>query len=149
MVCESVARQANLVIFPPRIGTVSLTGIGLNIIGESNVCLTFDGLHHETDILVASDLDGDSMLVSWHDLQPFEIISSNFPTRISAAVGKELVSDIMKEFPNVFRDKLAELPMNVPKMRIVLSQNAIPFRVSTARQVPLRFKNQQTGQWKT
>ena len=80
------------------------------------------------------------MLVAWNDLQPLEIISLNFPARISAAVGKELVTDIMKEFPNVFRDKLGELPMNVPKMRIVLSENAIPFRVSTARQVPLRFQ---------
>ena len=30
--------------------------------------------------------------------------------------------------------------MNVPKMRIVLSENAIPFCVYTARQVPLRFQ---------
>ena len=124
VVCESVARQANLVIFSPRIGKVSLTGHGLNIIGESNVCLTFDGLTHETAILIASDLGGDSMLVAWHDLQPLEIISTNFPARILAAVGKELVSDIMKEFP---RAKLGDLPMNVPKMRIVLSENAIPF----------------------
>ena len=39
VVCERVAQQANLIIFPPRIGMVSLTGIGLNIIGKSNVCL--------------------------------------------------------------------------------------------------------------
>ena len=119
---------------------VNLTGYGLNIVGESNVCLTFDGLKHETAILIALDLGGDSMLVSWHDLQPLEIISPSFPARILAGVGRELVSDIMKEFPNVFRDKLGQLPMNVPKMRIVLSENAIPFRVSTARQVPLRFQ---------
>ena len=68
VVCKRVARQANLNIFPPRIGMVSLTGHGLNIIGESNVCFTFDGLRHETAILVASDLGGDSMLVAWHDL---------------------------------------------------------------------------------
>ena len=80
------------------------------------------------------------MLVAWHDSQPLEIISPKFPARISAVVGKELVSDIMKEFPNLIRDKLCDLPMNVPKMRIVLSENDIPFRVSTARQVPLRFQ---------
>ena len=68
---------------------VSLTGHGLNIIGESNVCLTFDGLQHETAILVASDLGGDSMLVSWHDLQPLEITSLNFPAIILAAVGNQ------------------------------------------------------------
>ena len=46
----------------------------------------------------------------------------------------------MKEFPNAFRDKLGELSMNVLEMRIVLSENTIPFRVSTARQVHLRFQ---------
>ena len=119
---------------------ISLTGHSLNIIGESNVCLTFDGQKHETAILVASDLGGDNMLVACHDLQPLEIISPNFPTRILAAVGRELALDIIKEFPNVFRDKLGELPMNVPKMRIVLSEKKIPFGVSTARQVHSCFQ---------
>ena len=40
----------------------------------------------------------------------------------------------------MFRDKLGELPRNVPKIRIVLSENAIPFRISSARQVSLRFQ---------
>ena len=141
MVCERVARQANLEIHPPRIGVVSLTSHGLNIVGESNVCFTFDGIKHETAVLVASDLGEDSMLVAWHDLQPLEIISPNFPARISVALGKELALDIMKEFPNVFREKLGELPMNVPKMKIVLSENAVLFRVSRTRQVPLRFQS--------
>ena len=119
---------------------VRFIGHGLNIIGESNVCFTFDGLKHETAILVAYDLGGDSMLVAWHDLKPREIISPNFPARICVALGKELASDIMKEFPDVFCEKLGELPMNVPKMKIVLSENVVPFRVSTARQVHLRFQ---------
>ena len=46
----------------------------------------------------------------------------------------------MKKFPTVFRDKLEEFPMNIPKMKIVLAENAIPFRVSTSHQVPLRFQ---------
>ena len=46
----------------------------------------------------------------------------------------------MKEFPNVFRKKLGELPMNVPKMKILLSENAVPYRVSRARQALLRFQ---------
>ena len=40
-----------------------------------------------------------------------------------------------------FREKLWELPMNVPKMKIVLSENAVPYHVSMARQVPLRFQS--------
>ena len=44
VVCEQITRQAGLAIFPPRICMVSLTGHGLNIIGESNVCLGYKGL---------------------------------------------------------------------------------------------------------
>ena len=47
VMCEQIAGQANLTIFPPRIGMVSFTGHGLNIIGESNVCLGYEGLRHE------------------------------------------------------------------------------------------------------
>ena len=120
---------------------VRLTGHGLNIVGESNVCFTFDGLRHKIAILVTSDLGRDGMLVAWHDLQPLEIMSPNFPARILVALGKELALDIMKEFPNVFREKLGEMPMKVPQMKIVLSENAVPYRVSTARQVPFRFQS--------
>ena len=91
-------------------------------------------------MLVASDLSGDSMLVAWHDLQPLKEIPHNFPERISVAMSKELTTGIMQEFPTVFRDKLGELPMNVPKMKIVLTENAVPYRISTSRQVPLIFR---------
>ena len=53
VVCERVARQENLEIFPPTIGMVSLTGHGLNIVGESNLCFTFDGIRHETWVKTA------------------------------------------------------------------------------------------------
>ena len=112
---------------------VSLTGHGLNIIGESNVCLNYEGLHHETAVLIESDLSGDSMLVAWHDLQPLDVIPPNFPARILVTMSKELTTGIMKEFPTVFRDKLGELPMNVPKIKIALAENAVPYRISTSR----------------
>ena len=75
VVCEQIACQAGLAIFPPGIGMVSLTEDGLNIIGESNVCLGYEGLRHETAVLIASDLSGDSMLVAWNDLQPLEVMA--------------------------------------------------------------------------
>ena len=61
---EQIVYQANLSIFPPRIGMISLTGHGLNIIGESNVCLSYEGLRHETAVLIASDLSGDACSVA-------------------------------------------------------------------------------------
>ena len=58
---------------------VSLTGHGLNIIGESNVCLTFDGLTHETAILIVSDLGGDSMLVACMIYNLLKLFHRTFP----------------------------------------------------------------------
>ena len=40
------------------------------------------------------------------------------------------------------RDSLTEEPMNVPDMHIYLSENAIPYRISTPHQVPLRFQEE-------
>ena len=67
---------------------VSLMGHGLNITGQSNVCLSYKDLRHETAVLIGSDLCGDSVLVAWHDLQPLEVIKPNFPARISVAMKK-------------------------------------------------------------
>ena len=47
-------------------------------------------------MLVASDLSGDSMLVAWYDLKLLEVISPNFPARISATVSKKETSDKLK-----------------------------------------------------
>ena len=55
-------------------------------------------------------------------------------------MSKEFTTGIMKEFPTVFWDKLGELPMMVPKMKIVLTENAVPYRISTSQQIPLRFQ---------
>ena len=39
----------------------------------------------------------------------------------------------------MFKDELGEALMNVPKMLIHLTEHYTPYRISTARQVPLRF----------
>ena len=41
----------------------------------------------------------------------------------------------------MFKDELGEVPMNVPKMSIHLTENHVTYRIFTARQVPLRFTN--------
>ena len=46
----------------------------------------------------------------------------------------------MGEFPEVFRDTLTEEPMRVPEMRIELRENAVPYCITTPRQVPLRYQ---------
>ena len=52
------------------------------------------------------------------------------------------MTKIMKKFHTVSSDELSETPMKAPPMKIHLKDNAKPFRISTARQVPLRFKEE-------
>ena len=51
-------------------------------------------------------------------------------------------SKILRKFDTVFSDELSEEPMRAPAMKIHLKPNAKPLRISTARQVPLRFKEE-------
>ena len=149
MVCEAVARQANLVFQKPRIGMVGLTGHGLNIVAEAEAIISYDGLSIHTDVLIADNIP-DVMLVCWHDLQAIDVISKSFPARLRTTVTsnlfKDIKSKILEEFPQVFQDSLGEAPMNVPKMKIHLTKDNVPFRISTARQVPFRFQEAATRQ---
>ena len=135
---ESIARQAYLILKPPRIGMNSITG-PMNIVGEANVVLKFDGLKHTNYALIARGMDF-TCLIAWHDLQPLDIISNTFPARISASSSHDLTSSIVNDFPSVFVEKLSKSPMNVPEMKIHFTDPYVPYRVSTARQVPLRFQ---------
>ena len=55
---------------------------------------------------------------------------------------QESMAKMMKKFSTVFSDELSETPMKAPPMKIHLKDNAKPFRITTARQVPLRFKEE-------
>ena len=46
---------------------------------------------------------------------------------------------MFNQFPTVFRDQLNHDPMKTEPVEIKLKPNAIPFRISVARQIPLRF----------
>ena len=110
---------------PPRIGMNSITG-PMDIVGETKVVLKFDGLKHTTFALVTRGMDF-TCLISWHDLQPLDIISNSFPSRISASASHDLTWSIVKDFPSVFVEKLSEQPMNVPEMRIYSTDPYVPY----------------------
>ena len=131
-----IARQAGLILKKPRISMKSITG-PMDIVGEANVVLKFDGLKHTTFALIARGMDF-TCLIAWHDLQPLDIISHTFSARISASASHDLTSSIVNDFPSVFVEKLCRSPMNVLEMKIDLTDPYVPYHVSTARQVPLR-----------
>ena len=138
VVHERIAQRANLKLNKARIGMNSITG-PMNIIGEAEFVLKYNGLVHHTFALVARGMEF-TCLVAWHDLQPLQVISDSFPSRISAATSHDLTSAVVADFPSLFKDELGEAPMNIPKMSIHLTENYVPYRISTSSQVPLRFR---------
>ena len=55
---------------------------------------------------------------------------------------KECEQSILYKFPTVFSDELSEKPMEAPPMKIHVKEGARPYRISTARQVPLRYREE-------
>ena len=81
-------------------------------------------------------------LISWHDLKYLGVISSTFPNAICSLVTPtQLRDNILNKFPTVFRDTITEAPMTGKPVHIHIKPNAVPFRISVARQIPLRFQD--------
>ena len=55
---------------------------------------------------------------------------------------KECEQSILGKFPTVFSDELSEKPMKAPAMKIHVREGARPYRISTPRQVPLRYREE-------
>ena len=90
--------------------------------------------------------DTKDILISWHDLislgwdMRFLAGKVRALTEESSEVYKQFEMKLMCKFDSVFSDELRETPMKAPAMRIHLRPDAKPFRISTARQVPLRVR---------
>ena len=91
-------------------------------------------------VLVATYINH-SALVSWQDLQKLRVIPQSFPA-VAAAVSvyNDMKTKTIAAFPQVFSDTLDNKPMCAEKMKIYLKQNAVPYRVSAPRPIPLRFQ---------
>ena len=136
-----VANQAGLDIDPPGTKLSTATGSGMTVVGETDICLQYKHHIHHTTSLVSSDVKF-TILVAWHDLQPLHVISDSFPACLCSTHHISVQEAIIATYPDVFRDELTKNPMNVPEMHIYLMENNVPFRISTPRQVPLRFQEE-------
>ena len=134
---EDIARQAGLVIDPPGTKTSTASSGDMNVVGETNIFLQYKHHKHYTTSLICSDVRF-MILIAWHDLQPLHIICESSPACFSATQHQPVQDAIVKMYPEVFRDSLTEEPI-VPDMHIHLCENVVPYRISTPRQVPLRF----------
>ena len=138
---EDIARQANLAIDPPGTKISTASGGGMKVVGESDIGLQNKHHKHYTTALICLDLKF-TILVAWHDLVPLHVISESFPACLCATHHEPIQEEIINMYQEVLKDSLSEEPMDVPPVHIYLTENAVPYRISAPRQVPLRFQNE-------
>ena len=75
------------------------------------------------------------------DLQKLCVIPKTFPA-VAAAVSayNDITTKTIAEYPHVFSDTLDNKPMCADRMKIYLKENAVPYRFSAPRPIPLRFQ---------
>ena len=119
-------------------------GSAIDILGTCTFQATFQETGQSTEIMALVAKDTRDILISWHDLIDlgWELKHQLRALHTSESALKASMSKIMKTFESVFSDELSEEPMRAPAMKIHLKPNAKPLRISTARQVPLRFKEE-------
>ena len=117
----------------------SANGGKITVLGSANVIFSTSTCNVPSTVLVATDMTH-PVLLSWHDMIKLVIIPASFPWPTAASVESSVREQILSAFPSVFSDELGVKPMNSEKVHLHLKDNAIPYRVSAARQIPLRFK---------
>ena len=80
-------------------------------------------------------------LISWHDMVWLNMIHESFPVTALHTTSsiEELRSTVISSNPNVFKDSITSTPMCGGAVHIHLTPDAVPFHLSVARQIPLRF----------
>jgi hypothetical protein len=141
IISERMAQHANLNVNNANIRLLNASGANMNVIGETKVTINNDKYSIDTIAIVARDVSH-NVLVSWHDLQRLGVIPASFPACATASRMTCLKEVMMGEFPSVFKDELSSEPMKVGEMRIHLTEKYVPYKVSTPRQVPLRFQGE-------
>ena len=139
IVSAAVARDAKLLICPIRTELRNASGTVMDLMGEADAVLCNEKHPASSTVLVARDINH-SALISWMDLQKLCVIPKSFPA-VATAVGvyNERITKTIAAYPQVF-STLDNKPMCADRMKIYLKENAMPFRVSAPRPIPLRFQ---------
>jgi len=112
----------------------------MTVLGSSQMALVTRTGTVFSKALVTSNL-AHPVLLSWHDLIRLGVINNTFPRPSALSVETSSRFDILRQFPKVFKDELSITPMKSEEVHLHLKPNATPFRVSAARQIPLRFRD--------
>ena len=125
VISKQIALQAGLIIEKSEAELINASGDPMEVLGESTLTLANDKHSVQCTALIVSDCS-QSVLVSWHDLQKLGIIPGSFPACANSVRIKCLKDILIKDFPDVFTDKLPDSPMNVETMHIHLKDKAVP-----------------------
>ena len=121
---------------------LTANGGSISVLGQARLYLQLKDKTTVTQAIVAHGVSHPA-LISWHDLRYLGVISSAFPSASCSAISpSKLRDEILSSFPTVYRDEITETPMVGAPVKIHLKDNATPFRISVARQIPLRFQEQ-------
>ena len=121
---------------------LTANGGSISVLGQARLYLQLKDKTTVTQAIVAHGVSHPA-LISWHDLRYLGVISSAFPSASCSAISpSKLRDEIFSSFPTVYRDEITETPMVGDPVKIHLKDNATPFRISVARQIPLRFQEQ-------
>ena len=123
-----------------QIQLLAANGSEMTVLGQTPLYLQHKDKTTVTFAIVARGVSHQA-LISWHDLKYLGVISSNFPeAKCSAVTAVQGSEQTLATYPTVFRDAITETPMVGSPVHIHLKPNAVPFRISVARQIPLRFQ---------
>ena len=129
---DTVDTNANIQLLTANGGTISVKGQAQLYLNIKTIQLTYailaPGVSHPA-------------LISWHDLKYLGVISSSFPNALCSFISPmQMCEQMLAKFPTVYRDTITETPMAGKPVHIHVKPNAVPFRISVARQIPLRFQ---------
>ena len=124
---------------------VAANNTDMPVNGIAELQLTFNNKSFILSVVVTPSFSND-LIISWRDLQRMKVIPDNFPSPINESIASvslaEVKAQLLRQYSDVFNDKLSKTPMKGNKMTIHLKPSSCvkPFRTLTARPIPVHWQ---------
>ena len=123
----------------------AVNGQQLEVLGTASVSIQCGNHKITSDIIITTSMHNE-IILGLGDLHKLSIVHERFPMPIystkesrSESIAK-MKEHFINKYPQVLTDKLLETPMVGGDMKVTIKGNPDPYKVVTARQVPLRFQ---------
>lgn len=118
----------------------------IKTLGKIKLIMTLKNRTTEEDVIICRNQN--SMLLSWQACRSLGIIPINFPHPIreiqidSTSEHGSLKENLLTEFSDVFDNNVTLTEMNGGPMKIHLQEDAKPYAIHVARQIPFMVRDQ-------